>query len=173
MEWNIRDGLVFYCDRIYVPNEPELRRKIVELHHDSKITGHPGRWKTLELVSRSYWWPQMSRFIGLYCRTCDLCLRTKKDRRAPIGELQPLRIPDHPWQVVSVDFITELPDSNGFNTIMVVVDTLGKRSHFVPTHTTVTSSGSAKLYLDNVWKLHGLPESMVSNCGTQFVAEFM
>ena len=54
-EWNIRDGLVFYCDRIYVLNDPELRRKIVELHHDSKIAGHPGRWKKLELVSRSYW----------------------------------------------------------------------------------------------------------------------
>ena len=90
-----------------------------------------------------------------------------------IGELQPLRIPDHPWQVVSIDFITELPDSNGFDAIMVVVDTLGKQSHFVPTHTTVTSSGSAKLYLNNVWKLHGLPESMVSDRGMQFVTEFM
>src|SRR5262249_35240041 len=110
---------------------------------------------------------------GMYCRTCDLCLRTKKDRRPPVGQLNPLPIPSHPWQTVSVDFITELPEAHGYDAVMVAVDTLGKRAHFVPTHTTVTAAGSARLYLHNIWKLHGLPESMISNRGPQFVAEFM
>jgi hypothetical protein len=172
-EWNVREGLVYYRDRIYVPNDPELRRKIVEQHHDSKIAGHPGRWKTLELVSRSYWWPQMSRYVGTYCKTCDLCIRTKKDRRLPVGTLQPLPVPAHPWETVSVDFITELPDAHGYDAVMVAVDVMGKRAHFMPTHTTITSSGAARLYLHNVWKLHGLPINMVSDRGPQFVAEFM
>ena len=73
-EWNLREGLVYYRDRIYVPNDADLRRRIVEQHHNSKVAGHPGRWKTLELVAHSYWWPQMSWYIGTYCRTCDLCL---------------------------------------------------------------------------------------------------
>jgi hypothetical protein len=75
--------------------------------------------------------------------------------------------------VVSVDFITELPDSHGFDVTMVVVDSVSKGSHFIPTHMIVTALGSARLYLQNVWKLHGLPRSMLCDRGPQFVAEFM
>src|SRR5215475_11985905 len=172
-EWRKADGLLYFRDRLYVPNDPELRRRIVEQHHDSKLAGHPGRWKTLELVSRSYWWPQMSRYIGQYCKTCDMCLRTKVQHRLPLGELHPLPIPEERWQVMSVDFIVELPDSHGHDAIMVVVDTVGKRAHFIPMHTTVTALGAARLYLHNVWKLHGLSESVVSDRGPQFVTKFM
>jgi hypothetical protein len=76
-EWSLRDGLVLFRDCIYVLNDPNLRRRIVAQHHDTCVAGHPGQWKTLELVSHSYWWPQMSRYIGIYCCTCDLCLHTK------------------------------------------------------------------------------------------------
>jgi hypothetical protein len=172
-EWVKEEGLWRFRNRIYVPMVPELRRRIAEQHHDSKIGGHAGRWKTLELISRSYWWPNMSRYIGQYCKACDMCLRTKAQKRKPFGELHPLPIPEARWDVVSVDFITELPDSHGFDATMVVVDSVSKRSHFIPTHTTVTALGSARLYLQNVWKLHGLPRSALSDRGPQFVAEFM
>jgi transposase InsO family protein len=172
-EWRIEDGLWRFRERIYVPNSPSLRRRIVAQHHDTKVAGHPGRWKTLELVSRTYWWPQMSRYIGLYCKACDLCLRTKAQRRKPFGELQPLPIPESRWETVSVDFITELPESHGFDAIMTAVDSTGKRAHFIPTHTTVTAAGAARLYLNHIWKLHGLPRNILSDRGTQFVAEFM
>jgi RNase H-like domain found in reverse transcriptase/Reverse transcriptase (RNA-dependent DNA polymerase)/Integrase zinc binding domain/Chromo (CHRromatin Organisation MOdifier) domain len=172
-EWKLQDGLIFYRDRIYVPNDSELRRKIVAQHHDSKVAGHPGRWKTLELVSRSYWWPRMSKFIGTYCSTCDLCIRTKPQRKAPAGELIPLPIPLTRWDTISVDFIVELPESSGFDAIMVVVDSVSKRAHFIPTHTTISALGSASAFLHHVWKLHGLPCNVVSDRGPQFVAEFM
>jgi hypothetical protein len=171
-EWKTRDGLILFRDRIYVPNIPHLRRRIVAQHHDSLIAGHPGRWKTLELVSRSYWWPQMSRYIGQYCSTCDLCLRTKTQRHRPTGELQPTEIPGERWETISVDFIVELPEAHGYDAVMCTVDSAGKRAHFIPTHTTVTSLGSAELFLRNVWKLHGLPRNVLSDRGPQFVAEF-
>jgi hypothetical protein len=89
-----------------------------------------------------------------------------------MGELHPLPIPTHRWEAVSVDFITELPESHGYDAIMSVVDFAGKRAHFLPTHTTVTALGAARLYLKDVWKLHGLPNSMTSDRGSQFVADF-
>jgi hypothetical protein len=172
-EWKLQDGLLYFRDRIYVPNDSDLRRRIVEQHHDTRIAGHPGRWKTLELVSRNYWWPRMSKFIGLYCSSCDLCLRTKTQRRAPYGELQPLPIPEERWDTASVDFIVELPKSCGYDAIMVVLDSIGKRGHFIPMHTTVTAKDTARLFLHNVWRHHGLQRNTVSDRGPQFVAEFM
>ena len=120
----------------------------------------------------NYWWPQMSRYVGKYVSTCDLCIRTKAQRHLPVGELHPLPIPSGPWDTISVDFIVELPDSVGHDAIMVVVDSLTKRAHFIPTFTTLSTAGTACLFVRHVWKHHGLPRKVVSDRGPQFVAEF-
>jgi len=173
VEWSECDGLLYYHGCIYVPNTSDLRQRIVSLCHDTKVAGHPGCFKTLELISRNYWWPNMSRYVGMYVSHCDLCLRTKIQRRLPTGELQPLPIPEERWDIISVDFISELPESGGYDSVMVAVDSVGKRPHFVKTVTTVTAAGAANLYLRNIWKLHGLPRKVISDRGPQFVAGFM
>jgi len=132
-----------------------------------------GCWKTLELISQNYWWPHMSQFIGEYCKACNLCLWTKAQCHKPIGKLHPLPIPENHWDTVSINFISELPKLHGYDAIMVVVNSTSKRGHFIPTHTTVTALGSAQLYLQHVWKLHGLLLSVLSNQGPQFVSQFM
>jgi len=81
VEWSLSDGLLYFQGKIYIPDTSNLRRRIIALSHDSRLAGHSGRWKTLELVSRNYWWPQMSRYVGRYISTCDMCLWTKSFRR--------------------------------------------------------------------------------------------
>jgi hypothetical protein len=76
-EWSESEGLLMFHGKIYVSNDRDLRCRIVEQHHNTRIAGHTGRFKTFELVSRNYWWPQMSRYIGIYVKHCDLCNRTK------------------------------------------------------------------------------------------------
>jgi len=92
----------------------------------------------------------MSRYIGQYISTCDLCLRTKPTRQALVGELHPLRIPDSRWNTLSIDFIVELPPSSGHDAVMTVVDSVSKRVHFILMHTTMTVEGAARLFLYQV-----------------------
>jgi hypothetical protein len=172
-EWSESDGLLMFRGKIYVPKDRELRHCIVEQHHDTRITGHAGRFKTLELVFRNYWWPQMSCYIGIYVKHCDLCNRTKVQRRRPIGELHPSETLEAPWDMISIEFIVELPESHGYDAIMCIVDSLTKRAHFIPTHTTINAEGTALLFFKEVWKHHGTPRVVVSDRGLQFIAAFI
>ena len=92
---------------------------------------------------------------------------------APVGKLMPNRIPYRRWQIISVDLITELPQSHGYDSILVAVDCLSKRAHFIATTSDITSLGVARLFRDSVWKLHGLPKEVLSDRGPQFVSKFM
>jgi transposase InsO family protein len=171
-EWSENDGLLMFRGKIYVPKDRDIRCCIVEQHHNTHVARHAGRFKTLELIARNYWWPQMSRYIGIYMKHCDLCNRTKVQRRRPMGELHPSETPEAPWDTISIDFIVELPESHGYDAIMCVIDSLTKRAHFIPTHTTINAEGTALLFLEEVWKHHGTPRVVVSNRGPQFVAAF-
>jgi hypothetical protein len=172
-EWSKSDGLLMFHSMIYVPNDRDLRCHIIEQHHNTHIAGHAGRFKTLELISRNYWWPQMSRYIGIYVKHCDLCNQTKVQHRRLIGELHPSETPEAPWDTISVDFIVELPESHGYDTIMCVIDSLTKQMHFIWMHTTINAEGTALLFSKEVWKHHGTPQVVVSDRGPQFVATFM
>ena len=129
-------GIVTWHDRIYVPKDKRLREDIIRQHHDSPLAGHPGRYKTQELITRDYWWPGLQRDVRMYVDGCETCQRTKAHRHRPHAPLQPNEIPKEPWEVVSVDLIGELPQSNGYNAICVFVDRFSKQIHVLPTHTT-------------------------------------
>jgi len=115
----------------------------------------------------------MSQYVGMYVSHCDMCLRTKIQRHLLTGELQLLPILEECWDIISIDFILELPELGRYDSVMVAIDSVGKCSHFVETVTTVTAAGAANLYLLNIWKLHGLPQKVVSEHRPQFVAAFM
>jgi hypothetical protein len=171
-EWSKSDGLLMFHGKIYIPNDRDLRHHIIKQHHDTCIARHAGQFKTLELVSRNYWWPQMSHYIGTYVKTCDLCNQIKVQHRQPIGKLHPSETPEAPWEVISINFIVELPESHGYDATMCVVNSLMKHAHFIPTHTTINVEGTALLFLKEVWKHHGTPRVVISDRGPQFIAAF-
>jgi len=94
-EWEVEDGMVLKEGRIYIP-EGDLRREIIQLHHDTPIGGHGGRWKMAELVTRNYWWLGVTKEVGRYVDGCDVCQRYKNQSEAPAGKLMPNAIPETP-----------------------------------------------------------------------------
>ena len=99
---------------------------------------------------------------------CNQCQRMKNRAEMPVGKLRPNQVPERPWQHISVDFITKLPVSKSHDSILIVCDRFLKMSHFVATTEKTTAEGLARLFRDNVWKLHGLLESMILDRGLQF-----
>src|SRR5258707_9530651 len=171
-EWERDRDLVMYRGHMYVPKDPQLCHDIVHTHHDSVMTSHPGQWKTLELVSHNYWWLGISCYVASYMAGCDVCNCCKSFLTQKVGKLTPNRIPTHCWEVISVDTIGELLESKGYNAILVAVDRLSKHIHTVPTVTMVDSAGVARLFLEHVWRHHGLPEAVISDRGSTFVSNF-
>ena len=169
---SLDNGILYYRGKVYVSNS-DLWCYISALCHDSRIAGHAGMWKTLELVSRNYWWPQMLRYIGRYVSTCDMCLCTKVSCQPPVREPHLLCIRNAPWDTISVDSTVELPESEEKDVIMMVVDSITKHGHFIDTVTMLSAAGTARLYVQHIWKHHGLPKKVVSDRCPQFVAEFM
>jgi transposase InsO family protein len=165
---------LWYRDRLYVPDHEPLRLHLLQNHHEVPVAGHPGRSKTLELLQRQYYWPTMRKDTEQFVRNCHVCQRSRSGRHAPFGILRPLPIPDRPWQDISMDFVTGLPESGKekYDTIWVVVDRLTKDRHFVPCHTTVDAEALADLYIQHIFRLHGLPRTIVSDRGPQFAADF-
>src|SRR5260221_3411227 len=171
-EWERDRDLVMYRGHMYVPKDPQLCHDIVHTHHDSMMTGQPGQWKTLELVSHNYWWPGISHYVASYMAGCNVCNCCKSFPMQKVGKLTPNRIPTHHWEVISVDTIRELLESKGYNTILVAVDRQSKCIHAVPTITTVDSTGVACLFLEHVWRHHRLPETIISDRRSAFISNF-
>jgi len=125
-EWKIEGELVSKEGKVYMPKDEELRAEVIQLHHDILIAGHEGRWKTVELVTRNYWWPGVTRDIGRYVERCDLCQRMKNRMEELAGKLKLSEIPEKLWMHLTVDFITKLPVVAGKDVILVVYDNDGR-----------------------------------------------
>ena len=171
-ECSEQDGRLFYRGKQYVPEDPELQLRLIKEHHDTPLAGHPGRSKTFDLLSRRYYWRTMRKQVDRYIRSCAECQKFRTSRHASFGVLGPLSVPDKPWEDISMDFVTGLPECEGYDAIWVVVDRLSKMRHFVPCRTTVNARGLAEMFLKDVVRLHGLPKSIISDRGPQFAAVF-
>jgi hypothetical protein len=175
LPFKLVNGLLYFTkdgrDRLYVP--VSLQRVFLREAHDCVVSGHIGVHKTLARLLPVVFWPKMEKSVRDYIRTCDSCQRNKPSNMLPPGLLQPLPIPDHNWDSVSMDFVVALPKTlDGNDAIMVVVDRLSKMAHFIPATTDMTAEGCARLFFDEVFRLHGLPTSVVSDRDPKFTSVF-
>jgi transposase InsO family protein len=159
--------------RVYVPDVQTLRRDIMSSMHDPPTRAHRGHRKTLEAVSRVYFWPGLTDDVLEFVRACDSCQRNKMRGGRPAGLLQPLQIPEEPWSSVSMDFITQLPRTpKGHDAILVIVDRLTKMARFVPTVTGVSAKETSELFLREVFRMFGMPKEIVTDRDPRFTGKF-
>jgi hypothetical protein len=136
--------------------------------------GHVGRDKTYQAITRHFWWPLIRWDVNQYVQTCKSCQPNKTSTQKPAGLLQLLPLPTHKWTDISMDFITQLPKTQrGHDAILVVVDRCTKMCHFIPTRTSVDAVGTAQLFIDHIFRLHGMPNSIVSDRDTRFTSHFL
>jgi len=117
----------------------------------------------VELVTRNYCWPGVTREVGRYVEGCDLCQQMKNRTEEVAGKLKLGEVPEKPWMYILVDFITKLPIVAEKDAILVVCDRLSKMTHLIATMEETTAEVLARLFRDNIWKIHGLPKSVVSD----------
>lgn len=167
-------GFLYYNNtRLVLPNDAVLRTRIMQECHDTPLGGHLGKDKTIEQIKRRVYWSGMDADITKYVTSCDSCQRNKPSQQAKMGQLMSLPIPSYPWQQVSMDLIVALPRSRlGNDAIVVFVCKLTKMVHFVATTTNVTAPQLATLFMREVVRLHGLPESILSDRDPRFTAHF-
>ena len=154
--------------RLYVP--PTHRQPLLDLTHTSPGSGHPGRRRTLSLLKQRYWWPSMSRDVSRYVQGCSVCAVADTPRKLPEGKLVPLPIPERPWTHIGVDFMTDLPPSQGYTSVLVVVDRFSKSCKLIPLKGLPTALQTAEALFHQVFRHFGLPEDIVSDRGPQFIS---
>ncbi|KAI5619999.1 hypothetical protein C0J50_20436 [Silurus asotus] len=155
-------------DRTFVP--PVCRQALLRAVHEISGSGPPGRRQTLRLVQGRYWWPGMSNTVAEFVRGCNICAIPKTPRHLPIGKLVPLPTPQRPWSHIIIEFVTDLPRSEGFTCVLVVVDRFSKACRFVPLRSLPTALETAEALFYHVFRNYGLPEEIVSDRGSQFTS---
>ena len=171
-DWHMTNGHLYFKGRMYIP--PHEQQAIVQSIHDSPTTGHAGHFRTKALLERDFWWPGLSSFVNAFISGCAVCQQNKVNHHpthpplAPIPSSSPL-----PFKHLSVDLVTDLPPSNGHDSLMVMVDHgLMKGVILIPCSKTIDAARVAKQFLHHVFKRFGLHDSLISDRGPQFASAF-
>jgi hypothetical protein len=159
--FHLKNGLLWYKqNRLCVP-EGKMRDTLLKECHDGPLAGHGGAKRTTTFLKKSYYWPNLKDDAEEYVKTCLTCQQNRTLNKKQAGLLQPLPIPEGPWESVSMDFMVSLPPSKGFDAIMVVVDRFSKMAHFIPTKDEATAQETGMLFFSHIFKHHGLPRDSV------------
>ncbi|KAL4366769.1 hypothetical protein GQ457_05G003480 [Hibiscus cannabinus] len=168
-DWAVQEGLIFFKGKLYLlPKSPLIPTIISAVH----AMAHEGGLKTLHRLRQDFYWKGMKLATSEFVQNCLVCQRHKWQNLQPAGLLQPLPIPQQIWADISMDFVEGLPKVKGKSVLMVVVDRLSKYAHFLPLAHPFTAISVASLFFAEVFRLHGLPESIVSDRDKVFLSLF-
>ncbi|KAK3545018.1 hypothetical protein QTP86_033218 [Hemibagrus guttatus] len=154
--------------KVYVPLQ--FRQQVLQWVHEAPSSGHPGILRSTLLTLRRFWWPSLRTDVERFVRSCSTCAQSRVSHQLPEGLLEPLPTPQRPWSHLSVDFLTDLPNSGGFTMVMVVVDRFSKACKLIPLKGSPTAMQTAEAMFQHVFWNFGLPEDIVSDRGSQFTS---
>ena len=172
-DWTYTNGTLYFRGKTYVPDKIELRRRILNTFHDLPTAGHPGNFRTLASLREHYYWPGMAIFVKKYIEGCAACQQMKTNTHPTAPPLNPIAADPEalPFHSVTIDFITDLPLTKGFDSLMVVVDhDVTKAIVLIPTTKTIDAIGTGALYHTHVYRRYGLPNRIISDRGPQFAS---
>jgi hypothetical protein len=170
--YTLVNGIIRYHDKIWLGSNKLFQDKIFAALHDSALGGHSGAPATYHRIKKFFYWPGMKSDIWSRVQSCATCQQAKPDRSKYPGLLQPLPVPSSAWDVISMDFVEGLPSSGAANAILVVIDKFTKYGHFIPLHHPFSAQSVAKVFMDQVYRLHGLPSAIVSDRDKIFTSAF-
>ena len=171
-DWHFSDSLLYFKNRLYIP--AATRHDLVSSVHSSPAAGHGGFFRTYTLLSRDYWWPGMSSFVRRFISGCALCQQMKVNTHPTVPPLSPLSSSCAClFQQLSVDLVTGLPPSAGFDSLLVVVDHgPSKGVILTPCNKTIDAKGVAELFFKHVFLRFSLHDALISERGPQFASAF-
>lgn len=161
--YSLTEGVIRYKGRTWIGNNEIAQQHVIQSMHSNGIGGRSGFYATYQRIKQLFAWPKMKEAIKKYIQSCVVCQQAKTERVKLPGLLQPLPMPDQAWTVVSMDFIEGLPSSYHYNAILVVIDKFMKYAHFIPLADPFTTLHIAQLYMDHIYRLHGLPQVIITD----------
>ena len=170
------NGLLYFLDADYHPRlcVPESFRSqlLMQAHEVASETAHCSAEKLWQKLTPKFYWRRMKADLTIFCRSCDICQKTKTSTFNKWGYLMPNSIPENPYSSVSMDFIVNLPMSNGHNAIFVVVDRLSKHASFIPTTMGLTAEDFGRLFVKKIATKFGIPKSIICDRDPRWTSEF-
>ena len=149
--------------RVVIPDNQDIKTQLLKEIHCVPYSGHPGFTRTLEVTRRFFHWSHMTQEVRQFVLDCPVCQTEKGSHLRPAGKLMPLEIPQRKWDHVVLDFVVGMPVQGEYDAICTVVDKATKMCHFIPCSERISAKQVAKLYWQNVGKLHGIPSVLISD----------
>ena len=166
-------GSLYFQHRLCVPNDKELKQKLLFEAHNTVFTMHPGGNKMYQDLKQLYWWKGMKRDVTEYVSKCLTCQQVKAEHQVPTCLLNPLPIPQWKWDNITMDFVSGFPlTQQKHDSVLVIVDRLTKSAHFIPVRIDYSMDRLAELYVDEIVRLHGVPLSIVLDRDPRFTSRF-
>ena len=166
-------GSVYFQNRLCVPDDKELKQKLLSEAHTTVFTMHPGGNKMYQDLKQFYWWKGMKRDVTEYVSKCVTCQQAKPEHQVPTSLLNLLPIPQWKWDNITMDFVSGFPlTQQKHDLVWVIVDRLTKSAHFIAVRIDYSMDRLAELDVDEIVRLHGVPLSIVSDRDPCFTSRF-